>query len=162
MKSEITKKVIISILLLIFVFVLDRITKITILNIAEETGKVDIYVNQFLNFYLVWNKGIGFGLLSSDQEYIYSAVTYIIVIINLIIIYLIFCEKGYRRYLLLVILGGSSGNLFDRFYFNAVPDFIDLNYNGFHWFIFNVADIFITIGIICLIIAELVIYKKAE
>ncbi len=162
MKSEITKKVIISILLLIFVFVLDRITKITILNIAEETGKVDIYVNQFLNFYLVWNKGIGFGLLSSDQEYIYSAVTYIIVIINLIIIYLIFSEKGYRRYLLLVILGGSSGNLFDRFYFNAVPDFIDLNYNGFHWFIFNVADIFITIGIICLIIAELVIYKKAE
>ena len=83
MKSEITKKVIISILLLIFVFVLDRITKITILNIAEETGKVDIYVNQFLNFYLVWNKGIGFGLLSSDQEYIYSAVTYIIVIINI-------------------------------------------------------------------------------
>ena len=162
MKSEKTKKIIIGILILVFVFILDRITKITILNIAEETGKVDIYLNQFLNFYLVWNKGIGFGLLSFDQEFTYNLVTYVIVIINLIIVYLIFSEKGYRSYFLLVILGGSSGNLFDRFYFNAVPDFIDLNYNGFHWFIFNVADIFITIGIICLIIAELVIYKKVK
>ncbi len=162
MKSEKTKKIIVGILILVFVFILDRITKITILNIAEDTGKVDIYVNQFLNFYLVWNKGIGFGLLAFDEEFTYNLVTYVIVIINLIIIYLIFSEKGYRSYFLLVILGGSSGNLFDRFYFNAVPDFIDLNYNGFHWFIFNVADIFITIGIICLIIAELVIYKKVK
>ncbi|SVC40640.1 uncharacterized protein METZ01_LOCUS293494, partial [marine metagenome] len=89
-------------------------------------------------------------------------VTYIILIINLIIVYLIISEKGYRSYFLLVILGGYSSNLFDRLYFNAVPDFIDLNYNGFHWFIFNVADIFITIGIICLIIAELVVYKKVK
>ena len=162
MKSGKTKKIIFGILLLVVVFILDRITKIIILNIAEETGKVDIYVNSFLNLYLVWNKGIGFGLLSFDQEYIYDAVTYIILIINLIIVYLIISEKGYRSYFLLVILGGSSSNLFDRLYFNAVPDFIDLNYNGFHWFIFNVADIFITIGIICLIIAELVVYKKVK
>ena len=162
MKSEKTKKIIFGILLLVVVFILDRITKIIILNIAEETGKVDIYVNSFLNLYLVWNKGIGFGLLSFDEEFTYNLVTYVIVIINLIIIYLIFSEKGYRSYFLLVILGGSSGNLFDRLYFNAVPDFIYLNYNGFHWFIFNVADIFITIGIICLIIAELVVYKKVK
>ena len=162
MKSEKTKKIIFGILLLVVVFILDRITKIIILNIAEETGKVDIYINSFLNLYLVWNKGIGFGLLSFDQEYVYDAVTYIILIINLIIVYLIISEIGYRSYFLLVILGGSSSILFDRLYFNAVPDFIDLNYNGFHWFIFNVADIFITIGIISLIIAELVVYKKVK
>jgi len=147
---------------LVFVFVLDRITKIIILNIAEETGKVDIYINSFLNIYLVWNKGIGFGLLSFDQEYIYDIVTFIILIINIVIIYLIFSEKSYRSYFLIVILGGSTGNLFDRIYFNAVPDFIDFNYNGLHWFIFNVADIFITIGIICLIFSELVNYKRTK
>jgi len=162
MKSEKIKKIIIGILLLVFVFVLDRITKIIILNIAEETGKVDIYINSFLNIYLVWNKGIGFGLLSFDQEYIYDIVTFIILIINIVIIYLIFSEKSYRSYFLIVILGGSTGNLFDRIYFNAVPDFIDFNYNGLHWFIFNVADIFITIGIICLIFSELVNYKRTK
>ena len=162
MKSEKIKKIIIGILLLVFVFVLDRNTKIIILNIAEETGKVDIYINSFLNIYLVWNKGIGFGLLSFDQEYIYDIVTFIILIINIVIIYLIFSEKSYRSYFLIVILGGSTGNLFDRIYFNAVPDFIDFNYNGLHWFIFNVADIFITIGIICLIFSELVNYKRTK
>lgn len=162
MKSEKIKKIIIGILLLVFVFVLDRITKIIILNIAEETGKVDIYINSFLNIYLVWNKGIGFGLLSFDQEYIYDIVTFIILIINIVIIYLIFSEKSYRSYFLIVILGGSTGNLFDRIYFNSVPDFIDFNYNGLHWFIFNVADIFITIGIICLIFSELVNYKRTK
>jgi len=159
MKSEKTKKIIIGILLLVIVFVLDRISKIIILNLAQETEKVDIYINSFLNLYLVWNKGVGFGLLSFDQEYIYDSVTFVILIINIIIIYLIFNENNYRSYFLSVILGGSLGNLFDRLYFNAVPDFIDFNYNGLHWFIFNVADIFITIGIICLIFCELVNYK---
>ena len=159
MKSEKTKKIIIGILLLVIVFVLDRISKIIILNLAQETEKVDIYINSFLNLYLVWNKGVGFGLLSFDQEYIYDSVTFVILIINILIIYLIFNENNYRSYFLSVILGGSLGNLFDRLYFNAVPDFIDFNYNGLHWFIFNVADIFITIGIICLIFCELVNYK---
>ena len=162
MKSEKTKKIIIGILLLTFVFILDRITKIIILNIAEETGKVDIYINSFLNIYLVWNKGVGFGLLSFDQEYLYDTITFVILIINIVIVYLIFSEKSYRSYFLIAILGGSTGNLFDRIYFNAVPDFIDFNYNGFHWFIFNVADIFITIGIICLIFSELVNYKRMK
>ena len=106
-----------------------RISKILILNILDETGKVDIYINSFLNFYLVWNKGIGFGLLSSDQKNFYNIVTVLITLINFIIIYLIFIEKGINYYFLLLILGGSLGNLFDRFYFKAVPDFIDLNYN---------------------------------
>ena len=148
--------------MLLSIFLIDRITKILVLNILEETGQVDIYINSFLNFYLVWNKGIGFGLLSSDQDFFYNLVTIFIVLINFVIIYLLFKEKGSKFYFLIVILGGSLGNLFDRIYFNAVPDFIDLNYNGYHWFIFNIADIFITIGIILLILAEFISYKKVN
>ena len=160
MKNETNKKIIIGILIIFFIFLLDRITKILILNIAEETGEVDIYINSFFNLYLVWNKGIGFGLLSFDQEHIYNSITILIILINFIIIYLIYLEKGIKTYFLLAILSGSLGNLFDRIYYNAVPDFMDLNYKGFHWFIFNVADIFITLGIICLIFAEIINYKK--
>jgi signal peptidase II len=160
MNSEKIKKVIIGIILLVIIFFLDRITKILILNIVEETGKLDIYVNSFLNLYLVWNKGIGFGLLSFDQKSTYNVISLLILLINLIIIYLIYNEKSIKTYFLLVILGGSFGNLFDRIYYNAVPDFIDLNYKGYHWFIFNVADIFITLGILCLIFSELLNYKK--
>ena len=162
MKNEYKKKIVISIFILLTLFLLDRISKVLILNILEETGMVDIYINSFLNFYLVWNKGIGFGLLSSDQEYFYNIVTALIVLINFVIIYLLFNETGAKYYFLLIILGGSLGNLFDRIFFSAVPDFIDLNYNGYHWFIFNVADIFITIGIIFLILAELISYKKTN
>ena len=151
MKSESKKKIAISIFILLSIFFLDRISKILILDILEETGRVDIYINSFLNFYLVWNKGIGFGLLSSDQDLFYNVVTILIVLINFVIIYLLFKEKGLKYYFLVIILGGSLGNLFDRIYYRAVPDFFDLNYNGYHWFIFNVADIFITIGIILLL-----------
>ena len=160
MNSEKIKKVIIGIILLVLIFFLDRMTKILILNIVEETGKLDIYVNSFLNLYLVWNKGIGFGLLSFDQKSTYNVISFLILLINLIIIYLIYNEKSIKTYFLLAILGGSFGNLFDRIYYNAVPDFIDLNYKGYHWFIFNVADIFITLGILCLIFSELLNYKK--
>ena len=160
MNSGKIKKVIIGIILLVLIFFLDRITKILILNIVEETGKLDIYVNSFLNLYLVWNKGIGFGLLSFDQKSTYNVISFLILLINLIIIYLIYIEKSIKTYFLLAILGGSFGNLFDRIYYNAVPDFIDLNYKGYHWFIFNVADIFITLGILCLIFSELLNYKK--
>ena len=162
MKNENIKKIVISISILIIIFVLDRISKVLILNILEDTGKVDIYINSFINLYLVWNKGIGFGLLSSDQDYFYNIVTALIVLINFFIIYLLFQERGMKYYFLLVILGGSLGNLSDRIYFRAVPDFIDLNYNGYHWFIFNVADIFISIGIILLILVELISYKKVN
>jgi len=153
-------KVFIYIAIVLLVLVLDRVSKTIILNILENAGTVDIYINSFLNLYLVWNKGIGFGLFSFDQSYIYSGITLFILFINLIIIYLIFKEKAPKTYFLAIILGGSCGNLFDRYYYTAVPDFIDLNYKGYHWFIFNVADIFITLGIICLILVEFLNYKK--
>ncbi len=162
MKNENVKKLLISIFFLTLLFLFDRISKIFILNVLEQNGTVDIYINSFLNLYLVWNKGIGFGLLSSDQIYFYNFVTALIILINFVIVYLLLKEKGIKYYFLLLILGGSLGNLFDRVYFRAVPDFIDLNYNGYHWFIFNVADIFITIGIILLILAEFLSYKKVN
>ena len=156
------KKFLISFSIILIIFLLDRISKILVLNILDETGKVDIYINSFLNFYLVWNKGIGFGLFSFDDATAYNLITLIILFINVIIVYLIFVEEGVKVYFLLTILGGSLGNFVDRLYYKAVPDFIDINYNGYHWFIFNVADIFITLGIICLILAELLNYKSSN
>ena len=143
-------------------FAIDRVTKFQVLAILESQDKVDIYVNSFLNLYLVWNKGIGFGLFSFDNTTAYNLITLIILFINVIIVYLIFVEEGLKIYFLLTILGGSLGNFVDRLYYKAVPDFIDINYNGYHWFIFNVADIFITLGIICLIFAELLNYKSSN
>ena len=160
MTNEKNTKIFIYIALVLLVLALDRISKILILNILENDGKVDIYINSFFNLFLVWNKGIGFGLFSFDQNHIYNGITLFIFIINLIIVYLIYKEKTPKTYFLAIILGGSFGNLFDRYYYSAVPDFIDLNFKGYHWFIFNVADIFITLGIICLILAEFLIYKK--
>ena len=160
MVNENNKKIIIYIALILSVLAFDRISKIIILNILDDVGRVDIYINSFFSLFLVWNKGIGFGLFSFNEKYIYNGITLFILIINLIIIYLIYKEKTPKTYFLAIILGGSLGNLFDRYYYSAVPDFIDLNYMGYHWFIFNVADIFITLGIICLILAEFLNYKK--
>ena len=153
-------KIFIYIALVILVFALDRVSKIIILNILENEGSVDIYINSFLSLYFVWNKGIGFGLFSFDKSSIYNGITLFILLINLIIVYLIFKEKSPKTYFLTIILGGSCGNLFDRYYYSAVPDFIDINFKGYHWFIFNVADIFITLGILCLILAEILNYKN--
>jgi len=160
MINEKNTKIIIYIALVLLVLALDRISKTIILNILEDAGKVDVYINSFFSLFLAWNKGIGFGLFSFDENYIYNGITLFIFIINLIIVYLIYKEKTPKTYFLAIILGGSIGNLFDRYYYSAVPDFIDLNYKGYHWFVFNVADIFITLGIICLILAELLNYKK--
>ena len=160
--NEKTKVFFIYVLYVFILFTVDRITKFQVLNILENQDKVDIYINSFLSLYLVWNKGIGFGLFSFDDATVYNLITLLILFINGIIIYLIFVEKGMKVYFLLTILGGSLGNFVDRLYYKAVPDFIDLNYQGYHWFIFNVADIFITLGIICLIFVELINYKSSD
>ena len=160
MNSNLFKKITIFVSVLVLIFFLDRISKIYILQLASKSEDINIYINQFLNFNLVWNKGIAFGLFSFEKSAIYNFITSIIVIINLIILYLAFIYKDIRAYFFIVILGGSLGNLFDRFYYGSVPDFIDINFKGYHWFIFNVSDIFITVGVICLIIAELLMNKK--
>ncbi len=160
MGNEKLNKLLIGFIILVVCFALDRLSKIYILNILNNEGQVDYYINQFLNIYLVWNTGIGFGLFSSEDQLFYNIFTAIIVIINLVLLYFAFIETKIKSFFLMIILGGSLGNLFDRVYYRAVPDFIDLNYTGYHWFIFNVADIFITIGIICLILSEFIFYKK--
>ena len=154
------KKTFIYFWIVLFIFLADRISKLYILSVLENLGFVDIDINSYINLILVWNTGIGFGLLSFDQSTMYNLMTILIIFINLLIVYLIIKSKDNTAYFFLIILGGSLGNLFDRIYYSAVPDFIDINYNDFHWFVFNVADIFISLGIICLIFAELLNYKK--
>ena len=154
------KKFIFYFLIISIVFVLDRVSKIYVINYFENTLDTEIYLSNFLNIILVWNEGIGFGLLSFQDSGIYNFITLIIILINLIIIYFIYKYKDIRSFLLTLVLGGSLGNLFDRIAFSAVPDFIDFNYNNFHWFIFNIADIFITIGVICLIFVEIILNNK--
>ena len=154
------KKFLIYSLIIILIFLLDRVSKIYILNLAETSSTVDIYVNSFLNLYLIWNKGIAFGILSFEENFIYNLITILIVIINLIIIFMIIRSEDYKVYFWISILGGSFGNLFDRIYYSAVPDFIDFHINNFHWFVFNVADIFISSGVICLIFVEMFYENK--
>ena len=152
------KKTFIYFGIILFIFLADRISKLYILSVLEDLGFVDISINSYINLILVWNTGIGFGLLSFDQSEMYNIMTIFIALINLFIIYLIIKSKDNSAYFFLIILGGSLGNLFDRSYYAAVPDFIDISYMGYHWFVFNVADIFITIGIFALIFSE--IFKK--
>ena len=155
------KKILLNFIIIVAVFLTDRIFKIYILKIAQVENKVDIYLNEYLNIFLIWNKGIAFGALSFNDSLIYNTITLIISTITIIILAMIIKNKGFKRYSLLFIFGGSLGNLFDRIYYSAVPDFIDLHYKSFHWFVFNVADIFITFGVICLIFAE-IFYKNDE
>ena len=148
------KKFSLSLLILVTVFIIDRLTKHYILNLAEVKNSVDIYVTSYLNLYLIWNKGIAFGLLSMNESIIYNFITIIISIIILIIFFMIWKNDNIQRFFLALIAGGALGNFYDRIVYTAVPDFIDIHFQGFHWFVFNIADIFITIGVFCLILVE--------
>ena len=160
MSTKSYKKFFLCFTFVFFLFLFDRFSKLYILNIAEASSEVDIYLSEFINIYLIWNTGIGFGLFSSDHSMIYNFTTALIIIINIIIVVMLYQNQNYKSYFLILILGGSTGNLFDRLYYSAVPDFIDFHINNFHWFIFNLADIYISIGIICLIIDEIFVKKK--
>ena len=149
------KKFYLNLLILITVFIIDRLTKIYILNLAEIKNSVDIYVTSYLNLYLIWNKGIAFGLFSMNESIVYNFITIIIAIIILIIFFMMWKNDNIQRFFLAIVAGGALGNFYDRIIYTAVPDFIDIHFQGFHWFVFNVADIFITIGVFCLILVEL-------
>ena len=149
-----------KIIIILAIFFLDRITKIYLINLQADGTDIDFYIYPFLNFYLVWNTGIGFGLASLEANIYYHILTSVIVIINIGLIFLLIRSKKVYTYLIALIIGGSLGNLFDRIYYYAVPDFIDLHLGNYHWFIFNVADIFITVGIIGLLAVELLKKEK--
>ena len=159
MSKNFFRKILFNIIIIIIIFTFDRFSKLFILNSAITGQTFEIYINSFLNLYLIWNKGIAFGLFSFEENLIYHLITTLIIIITFIIIFIIIKTNDYRAYFLVFILGGSYGNLFDRIYYSSVPDFIDFHINDFHWFIFNVADIFITTGVFCLIFVE-IFYKK--
>ena len=142
-------------------FFLDRISKVYLIHLQEIGTNIDFYILSFLNFFLVWNTGVGFGIMSLEANIYYHILTIIIAIINVVLIYYLFKVRGIQIYFVALILGGSLGNLFDRIYYYAVPDFIDFHIGNFHWFIFNVADIFITTGIVGIILFEF-LKKKIE
>jgi len=143
-----------KIIIILAIFFFDRLTKIYFINLQATGTEVDFYIYSFLNFYLVWNTGVGFGLASMESNLYYHVLTTVIVFINFFLIFYLLKSKGISSYLIAAIIGGSVGNLFDRLYYYAVPDFIDLHLDNYHWFIFNIADIFITAGIIGLIFVE--------
>ena len=151
-----------KIIIILVIFFLDRGVKIYLLNLQAAGTDIDYYIFPFLNLYLVWNTGIGFGLISLESNIMYHMLTAIILVINIVLIIFLIKSKGIAAYLVALIIGGSLGNLFDRIYYYAVPDFIDLHFRDFHWFIFNVADIFITVGIIGLIFIELFRKEKTS
>jgi len=144
----ITKKNLYSLCVISIIFFLDRYTKLLILNNFNENS---YYLNNFLNLDLIWNIGIGFGLFSTESTIIYNLVTLLIGSVVGILIYFSLVSDNFDKLIYSIIIGGATGNLFDRLYYKAVPDFIDLHYDNFHWFTFNVADIFITIGILIFI-----------
>ena len=146
--------------LVILVYLLDRLTKIFVIQLDKNNVGSDIFNSTYLNIALIWNKGIAFGLFSFNEAYFYNILTLIITIIIFILIFMSLKSEGFKKYSLLMIIGGALGNLHDRIFSKAVPDFIDLHVNNFHWFIFNVSDIFITLGVISLIVLEIVPNKK--
>ncbi len=144
----------ISLIVPTFVFILDRISKIYIINLSKNSFNTELYTSKFLNITLIWNEGIAFGLFSASHEYWYNFLTIVVVITALIILIMSIRQHGIQKYFFLIVFGGALGNLYDRIFFKAVPDFIDLHVGNFHWFVFNIADIFITFGVIMLILWE--------
>jgi len=154
--KNLSKTFLINLILIITIFALDRISKIYVISMSNNALISDIFVSKFLNISLIWNEGIAFGLFSFDQNYLYNLLTIIISIIIFIIFVMLIQQKGLRKYALSMIFGGAISNLYDRIFFQAVPDFIDFHFADFHWFIFNIADIFITVGVIFMIFCELI------
>ena len=157
MGNNILKKNIFYFFFILFIFILDRVSKLWIISIFNLENNLEIKISSFINLNLIWNKGIAFGLFSYGEKFEYNLLTGLIIMIISIVFWMIIKTKGLEKYGFLMILGGALGNIFDRLYYSAVPDFIDIYYKNFHWFVFNVADIFITVGVLMLIINEITI-----
>ena len=157
-----SKNFYISFSIIVLIYFLDRLSKIYVIQLDKNNLGSDIFNSTYLNIVLIWNKGIAFGLLSFNESYYYNIISLIIAIIIIVLVIMSLKSQGFKRYSLLMIVGGALGNLHDRIFFNAVPDFIDLHVGNFHWFIFNVSDIFITLGVIGMIILELLNNKTIK
>ena len=157
-----SKKFYISFSIVFLIYFLDRLSKIYVIQLDKNNLGSEIFNSTYLNILLILNKGIAFGLLSFNESNLYNILSLIISIIVVILVVMSLKSQGFKRYSLLMIVGGALGNLHDRIFFNAVPDFIDFHVGNFHWFIFNVSDIFITLGVIGMIILELVENKTEK
>ena len=157
-----SKNFYISFSIVALIYFLDRLSKIYVIQLDKNNLGSDIFNSAYLNIILIWNKGIAFGLLSFNESHLYNIISLVIAIIIIVLVIMSLKSQGFKRYSLLMIIGGALGNLHDRFFFNAVPDFIDFHIGNFHWFIFNVSDIFITLGVISMIILELVDNKTEK
>ena len=154
--KKLDKKFLINSFLVLLIFLIDRFSKIYVIYLDEKFLGSEIFSSKFLNISLIWNEGIAFGLFSFNNQNTYNILTILIILIILGILFMIIKSKSYERYALLMILGGALGNVFDRIIYKGVPDFIDFHIGDFHWFIFNVSDIFITIGVILMIFLEII------
>ena len=160
MVKYLSKNFIINFLLILIIFFLDRFSKIYVISFHEKNYGSDLYNSKFLNISLIWNEGIAFGLFSFSDKFFYHILTFFIGVVILIILIMLNKSEGLKKYSLLMILGGALGNFYDRVFFEAVPDFIDFHVENFHWFIFNLSDIFISLGVILMIILEIISNKK--
>ena len=160
--KEIKKKIITinnlySLAFILIIFFLDRYTKLFVLNNFTENT---YYLNDYINLDLIWNIGVGFGLMSTDSDLIYNSITLLIGIVIVFLIFALIISDVIDKTIYTIIIGGALGNFYDRLIFKAVPDFIDIHYNNFHWFTFNVADIFISMGIIFFIMRSFFVKNK--
>ena len=158
--NNLGKNFYINLSLVILIFLIDRISKIYVIFLDNKFLGSEIFSSKFLNISLIWNEGIAFGFFSFNENNLYNFLTLFILIIIFVILYMISKSSGFKKHSLLLILGGALGNVFDRIIYKAVPDFIDFHIGNFHWFIFNVADIFITVGVIFMIFLELTAKKQ--
>ena len=158
--KNLNKNFLINFFLISLIFLLDRISKIYVINLNHKLLGSEIFSSNYLNISLIWNEGIAFGLFSFSQTIMYDLLTLFISLVIIVILIMLIKSNDLRKYPLLMIFGGAIGNLYDRVFYKAVPDFIDLHVNNFHWFIFNVADIFITVGVIFMILIEIIANKK--
>lgn len=154
--KNLSKNFYFSLIFIGLIFVLDRISKLYVIYLSKKLLVSEIFSSKFLNISLIWNEGIAFGLFSFDQNYLYNFVTIIISVIIVVVLLMVIKCNGIKKYSLLLIFGGALGNFYDRIFYKAVPDFIDFHIGEFHWFVFNVADIFITVGVIFMIFFELI------
>ena len=153
--KSLNKNFLINLTLVLSIFLFDRLSKLYVIYLDKKFLTSEIFSSKFLNINLIWNEGIAFGLLSLKEDRFYDILTFIIALVIFIIFFMLRSSEGFKKYSLLMILGGALGNIYDRIFYKAVPDFIDFHVGNFHWFIFNIADIFITIGVVLIILIEL-------
>lgn len=143
------------------VLLIDFISKNKIISIFKDGIVEKIYVNEYLDFILVFNTGISYGLFSGGGDFQKWILISLSILIIIFLLSLIRNESTILSKLSIsFIIGGALGNVLDRFTYGAVVDFISLHAKGFSWYIFNIADMFIVLGVILFILSQFILSKK--